>query len=143
MTPAETLPKLKRRIDDYLWREDGLPIQRLREILATKFEPLGPMAIIGGLVRDRVAGVSAAVCAARFHNTLARAAGMVPGGPVHIHIAEQVAEVTEVQAAWGARPVDWAVANLALDARWCMIHATQMTPDETAALARTEAVAGL
>lgn len=52
MTPAETLPKLKRRIDDYLWREDGLPIQRLREILTTKFEPLGPVAIIGGLVRD-------------------------------------------------------------------------------------------
>lgn len=52
MTPAETLPKLKRRIDDYLWREDALPIQRLREMLATKFEPLGPVAIIGGLVRD-------------------------------------------------------------------------------------------
>lgn len=52
MTTAETLPKLKRRIDDYLWREDGLPIQRLREILATKFVPLGPVAIIGGLVRD-------------------------------------------------------------------------------------------
>lgn len=52
MTLAETLPKLKRRIDDYLWREDGLPIQRLREILATKFEPIGPVAIIGGLVRD-------------------------------------------------------------------------------------------
>ncbi len=52
MTTAETLPKLKRRIDDYLWREDGLPIQRLRVILATKFEQLGPVAIIGGLVRD-------------------------------------------------------------------------------------------
>lgn len=52
MTPADTLPKLKRRVDDYLRREDGLPIQRLREILATKFEPLGPVAIIGGLVRD-------------------------------------------------------------------------------------------
>lgn len=75
--------------------------------------------------------------------TLARVAGMVPTGPVHIHIAEQVAEVTEVQAAWGARPVDWAVANLALDARWCMIHATQMTGEETTALARIGAVAGL
>lgn len=52
MTPAETLPKLKRRLDDYLWREDGLPIRRLRELLATQFEPLGPVAIIGGLVRD-------------------------------------------------------------------------------------------
>jgi hypothetical protein len=49
---ADTLPKLKRRIDDYLWREEALPIQRLREILATRFEPLGPVAIIGGLVRD-------------------------------------------------------------------------------------------
>ena len=51
MQPAETLPKLKRRIDDYL-REDALPIRRLREILATRFQPLGPVAIIGGLVRD-------------------------------------------------------------------------------------------
>ena len=52
MTPADTLPKLKRRVDDYLWREEAVPIQRLREILATKFMPLGPVAIIGGLVRD-------------------------------------------------------------------------------------------
>lgn len=51
MQPAATLPTLKRRVDDYL-REDALPIRRLREILATQFEPLGPVAIIGGLVRD-------------------------------------------------------------------------------------------
>jgi formimidoylglutamate deiminase len=75
--------------------------------------------------------------------TLAKVAGMVPDGPVHIHIAEQMAEVAEVEAAWGARPVDWACANLPLDARWCMIHATQMTPAETSALAKTGAVAGL
>ncbi|MBL9046408.1 MAG: formimidoylglutamate deiminase [Tabrizicola sp.] len=75
--------------------------------------------------------------------TLSGVAGMVPGGPVHIHIAEQVAEVTEVQAAWNARPVEWALANLSLDPRWCMIHATQMTAAETTALARTGAVAGL
>jgi formimidoylglutamate deiminase len=76
-------------------------------------------------------------------DTLGRVAGMRPEGPVHIHIAEQVAEVTEVQAAWGLRPVEWALANLGLDGRWCMIHATQMTPAETAALARSGAVAGL
>ena len=92
---------------------------------------------------DAVLGVAPHSLRAVSRETLARAAGMVPDGPVHIHIAEQVAEVTEVQAAWGARPVDWAVANLGLDARWCMIHATQMTPEETAALARTGAVAGL
>jgi hypothetical protein len=50
--PAETLPKLKRRVDDYLWREEAVPIRRLREILAKQFLPLGPTAIIGGLVRD-------------------------------------------------------------------------------------------
>ncbi len=75
--------------------------------------------------------------------TLTGVAGMVPEGPVHIHIAEQVAEVAEVEAAWGARPVEWACDNLPLDARWCMIHATQMMAAETAALARTGAVAGL
>lgn len=52
MLPAETLPKLKRRLDDYLWREEGLPIRRLRELLAKQFLPLGRTAIIGGLVRD-------------------------------------------------------------------------------------------
>ncbi|WP_333818231.1 formimidoylglutamate deiminase [Tabrizicola sp.] len=92
---------------------------------------------------DAVLGVAPHSLRAVSQNTLARVAGMVPGGPVHIHIAEQVAEVAEVQAAWGARPVDWAVKNLPLDRRWCMIHATQMTAEETAALARTGAVAGL
>ena len=68
---------------------------------------------------------------------------MVSGGPVHMHLAEQVAEVEAVMAAWGARPVEWALANLPLDRRWCLIHATQMTGAETTALARTGAVAGL
>ena len=92
---------------------------------------------------DAILGVAPHSLRAVSRGTLDRVAGMLPGGPVHIHIAEQVAEVDEVRTAWGARPVEWAVANLALDARWCMIHATQMTPSETAALARTGAVAGL
>jgi formimidoylglutamate deiminase len=92
---------------------------------------------------DAVLGVAPHSLRAVSRPTLDRAATMAPGGPVHIHIAEQLAEVAEVEAAWGARPVDWASANLPLDARWCMIHATQMTPAEVAALARTGAVAGL
>jgi formimidoylglutamate deiminase len=63
--------------------------------------------------------------------------------PIHIHIAEQIAEVDEVQAAYGARPVEWLLANASVDHRWCLIHATQMTPDETADFAKTDAVAGL
>jgi formimidoylglutamate deiminase len=91
---------------------------------------------------DAVLGVAPHSLRAVSRRTLNGVAGMTEG-PVHIHIAEQVAEVAEVQAVWGARPVEWAVANLPLDARWCMIHATQMTPAEVAALARTGAVAGL
>lgn len=91
---------------------------------------------------DAVLGVAPHSLRAVSRGTLARVADLT-SGPIHIHIAEQVAEVTEVQAAWGARPVEWAVANLPLDPRWCMIHATQMTPAETTALARIGAVAGL
>ncbi|WP_299193875.1 formimidoylglutamate deiminase [uncultured Litoreibacter sp.] len=66
-----------------------------------------------------------------------------PSGPIHMHLAEQRAEVEQVEQAWGARPVAWALDNMGLDARWCLIHCTQMTPTETVALARSGAVAGL
>lgn len=91
---------------------------------------------------DAVLGVAPHSLRAVSRETLAKVAQMTRG-PVHIHIAEQLAEVAEVQSAWGARPVEWALTNLPLDARWCMIHATQMTPAETAGLAGTGAVAGL
>ncbi len=66
-----------------------------------------------------------------------------PDAPLHLHLAEQVAEVEEVSAACGARPVEWLLANAPVDARWCLIHATQMQPHETRGLAETGAVAGL
>jgi formimidoylglutamate deiminase len=64
-------------------------------------------------------------------------------GPIHMHLAEQIAEVDEIKEAYGARPVTWALDHLDLDARWCLIHCTQMTPIEARGLARTGAVAGL
>lgn len=64
-------------------------------------------------------------------------------GPVHIHIAEQPREVAECQAATGARPVEWLLANLPVGPRWCLIHATHMTAAETAGLALSGAIAGL
>ena len=66
-----------------------------------------------------------------------------PNGPVHIHIAEQTREVEEVKAATGARPVQWLMDNADVTSRWCLIHATHMTDDETQRLARSKAVAGL
>ena len=71
------------------------------------------------------------------------AAAIDATAPVHIHIAEQTKEVEEVQSAWGARPVEWLLSNADIDDRWCLIHATQMTSEETRALAQTKAVAGL
>ncbi|UFZ07723.1 formimidoylglutamate deiminase [Bradyrhizobium ontarionense] len=65
------------------------------------------------------------------------------GGPVHIHAAEQVKEVEDCLAWSGQRPVAWLLDHASVDARWCLIHATHMTPDETAALAAHGAVAGL
>ncbi|MCM2563375.1 formimidoylglutamate deiminase [Lutimaribacter sp. EGI FJ00015] len=64
-------------------------------------------------------------------------------GPIHMHLAEQVAEVDEVLAHMGARPTEWLLANHAVDERWCLIHCTQMTDAETKDLARSGAVAGL
>ncbi len=64
-------------------------------------------------------------------------------GPVHMHLAEQVAEVEEVAASWGKRPVEWLLENADVDENWCLIHCTQMQEHETLGLAKTGAVAGL
>jgi formimidoylglutamate deiminase len=74
---------------------------------------------------------------------LSRAVAANPEGPIHIHAAEQVKEVEDCVAALGLRPVAWLLENMGVDRRWCLIHATHMTPDETRALAASGAVAGL
>lgn len=69
--------------------------------------------------------------------------GLSSDGPIHMHLAEQLAEVDEIAAHYGARPTQWLLANHDIDARWCLIHCTQMNTQETEALAKTGAVAGL
>jgi formimidoylglutamate deiminase len=68
---------------------------------------------------------------------------LLPGAPVHIHVAEQVREVEDCIAWSGKRPVEWLLDNADVDERWCLIHATHMSDDETARMARSGAVAGL
>jgi formiminoglutamate deiminase len=70
-------------------------------------------------------------------------AGMVPDGPVHIHIAEQMQEVESCLAWSGRRPVEWLLENQKVDGRWCLVHATHLLPSETTAMAASGAVAGL
>lgn len=92
---------------------------------------------------DGVTGVAPHSLRAVDVTGLRMAEAIAPGAPIHIHVAEQVAEVEEVSAAYGARPVEWLLGNFAVDGRWCPIHCTQMTEAETLALARSGAVAGL
>ncbi len=99
--------------------------------------------VLAGLPGDTVLGVAPHSLRAVSPEGLSFAAGLAPEGPIHIHVAEQVAEVDEVLAHRGARPVEWLLANRPIDARWCLIHATQMTAAETEGLARSGAVAGL
>lgn len=66
-----------------------------------------------------------------------------PEGPVHMHIAEQLGEVEACIAATGRRPVERLLDLTAVDSRWCLVHATHMTPEETWRLSRSGAVAGL
>ncbi|MFO1050947.1 MAG: formimidoylglutamate deiminase [Planctomycetota bacterium] len=66
-----------------------------------------------------------------------------PNAPVHIHVAEQRAEVEQCRAALNARPVEWLMGSGLVDPMWCLVHATHAEGDELAALARCGAVAGL
>jgi formiminoglutamate deiminase len=68
---------------------------------------------------------------------------LAAGGPVHIHVAEQVKEVEDCVAWSGSRPVEWLLANAPVNERWCLIHATHMTETETEAMAKADAIAGL
>ena len=63
--------------------------------------------------------------------------------PIHMHLAEQVAEVDEVKEFLGSRPVEWVLENLDISNQWCLIHCTQMDPHEVKMLAKTQAIAGL
>lgn len=66
-----------------------------------------------------------------------------PESVVHLHIAEQPAEVEACLATTGARPVEWLLANAPVSERWCAVHATHLTSAERDGLAASGAVAGL
>lgn len=55
--------------------------------------------------------------------------------PIHIHIAEQVAEVEDCLAVHGRRPVRWLLDEMPVDARWGLVHATHVDPAEVDGMA--------
>ena len=60
-------------------------------------------------------------------------------GPIHIHVAEQTAEVDDCRVAAGARPIECLSRDGLLDARWHLVHATHTVPDEIDAVSRSGA----
>jgi formimidoylglutamate deiminase len=94
------------------------------------------------ILPDAILGVAPHSLRAVAGDELATVAGMI-GGPVHIHVAEQVKEVEDCLAWSGQRPVEWLLDAAPVDSRWCLVHATHMTAGETRRLASSGAVAGL
>jgi formimidoylglutamate deiminase len=64
-------------------------------------------------------------------------------GPLHLHIAEQLAEVEQWQQWAGARPVEWLLNHVAVNERWCLVHATHLSNAEIEQLAASRATVGL
>jgi formimidoylglutamate deiminase len=76
-----------------------------------------------------------------------RLAGLVAGAdalvgadcPLHVHVAEQPAEVEECLAATGRRPVELLAAHVELGPRWNLVHATHAAAGERATVAASGA----
>ncbi len=65
------------------------------------------------------------------------------GAPVHIHIAEQEREVEECVSWCKKRPIELLFERVAVDARFCLVHATHVGDGELDAIARSRAIVGL
>ena len=99
---------------------------------------------VDGSARGYKVGIAAHSLRAVTPDELKAIVALAPSsGPIHIHAAEQTQEVADCVAALGMRPVEWLLDHAGLDTRWCIVHATHMTPQETRRLAMSGAVVGL
>ena len=62
---------------------------------------------------------------------------------IHIHIAEQLPEVEECIALRGARPVEWLLDSVPVDARWTLVHATHLDDGEVQDIAGSGATVAI
>ena len=63
--------------------------------------------------------------------------------PVHIHIAEQTAEVDACLAWSGMRPIEYLRRHAPVGENWCLVHATHADAAELAGIEQAGAVVGL
>jgi formimidoylglutamate deiminase len=99
--------------------------------------------LIGSMPADSTLGLAPHSLRAVAPEDIKNALQLANGNPIHMHLAEQIPEVEEVEAHYGARPVEWFLENCEPGPNWCLIHCTQMKPHETTGLANSGAIAGL
>ncbi len=120
---------------------DAPPSREQRRFIQTPEAFLERLAAIGEEVAAGVAFHSLrAVPAADIDYVLAR---IRPEMPVHIHVAEQTAEVERCRAHTGQTPVAWLLDHCPVGKNWALVHATHVSEVELAGLARSGATAVL
>ncbi|HOW46829.1 MAG TPA: formimidoylglutamate deiminase [Rubrivivax sp.] len=115
------------RADQRRFATDAVTVRAMQRDLAASARPL----LNAGVAVHSLRAAEAAAIAA-----LADGLGDMP---IHIHVAEQQAEVDDCVAATGLRPIDWLCTHAAPDARWQLVHATHATKAEIDAVARAGA----
>ena len=63
--------------------------------------------------------------------------------PIHIHVAEQTAEIDACVEKHGRRSVEFLYDSLPVDEHWCLIHATHLNDAELEQIVKSKAVVGL
>ena len=92
---------------------------------------------------DSVLGVAPHSLRSMTPDGLREAGAMRGEAPIHIHVAEQMREVEECLAWSGRRPVEWLLSQVAVDRRWCLVHATHIDDAELGAVTASGAAVGL
>ncbi len=127
-----TLPGL--RTDQRRFRADAATVLALRDHLraavAARADAAAPPVLVGLALHSLRAAAPAAI---------ERLLEGADAAPIHIHVAEQTAEVDACMEATGLRPLEWLCRAAPLDARWHLVHATHCTPAELDAVARAGA----
>ena len=109
-------------------RRFGTSVPQLVEMVRELGQGSSPLQRVG------VALHSLRACAPESIHALRRVADS-EDWPIHIHVAEQVAEVSDCQTHTGLRPIEWLTQRVGLDSRWQLVHATHTTPAEIEAVA--------
>jgi len=96
-----------------------------------------------GALPGGVAGVAPHSLRAVTAEELPAVVALAAGGPVHIHVAEQMREVEDCVAWCGQRPIERLFESAAVNDKWCLVHATHATQGELERIAAAGAVVGL